>query len=261
MIHSILLAFVLAVPSAGPKGLPIFQERDGRVVIEVESHPPVGAWRPERNMNGYTGAGYYTWRGPNLFRSPGQAPLVYAFEIKTPGTYQLRIRNRHDFHDSTEQNDCFTRLDGGPWIKTFSSKRGEWTFRSNHEHNHHKKPNASYDLKAGRHILQISGRSQGFSIDRIHLYRGGGRGAENPELPETRVAIPASKPPVTPRTPKAKPATSGQAPNLAIRLNLAKRYVKKGDVDRAARVLSAMVAKYPDTSEAKQAAELLRSMK
>jgi len=235
MPYSIAFVLLLMSPAAGPAGLPVFEERDGRVIIEVESHPPVGAWAPERNMNGYTGAGYYTWRGPNLFRSPGQAPLVYAFEIKTPGTYQLRIRNRHDFHDSTEQNDCFTRLDGGKWIKTFSSKRGEWTFRSNHEHNHHTKPNASYQLKPGRHFLQISGRSKGFSIDRIHLYCTKDRAAEDPNLPETRVAPPEPKPLAMAKNskkPQGRAPGGEQLPNLAVRLSLAKRYSKKGDAKR-----------------------------
>jgi hypothetical protein len=235
--------------------------------MEVESHPPTGAWAPERKLEGYTGAGYYTWRGPNSFRSPGGGMLTYVFQIKTPGTYQLRIRNRHDFHDSTEQNDCFTRMDGGKWVKTFSSKRGEWNFRSNHEHGHSSKPPASYELKAGRHVLQLSGRSQGFSIDRIHLYRQGDRGAEDASLPETRPqAAAAEKPqpqsPTKPATDTAPATTSGgRQPDLGARLTLAKRFIKSNDTERATRVLNALIEKYPDAPEAQEAAQLLEQLK
>jgi hypothetical protein len=252
--------------SVASAGIPVYEEQAGRVIMEIESHRPTGAWAPERKFEGYTGAGYYTWRGPNSFRSPGGGVLTYVFEIKTPGTYQLRIRNRHDFHDSTEQNDCFTRMDGGKWVKTFSSKRGEWTFRSNHEHGHSNKPPASYELKAGRHILQLSGRSQGFSIDRIHLYRPGDRGAEDASLPETRVQAAATtqpqRPPQTPRGTGTAPATTstGRPPDLGARLTLARRFIKSNDTERAARVLEALIEKYPDAPEAQEAAELLKQV-
>jgi hypothetical protein len=245
-------------------GLPLYEEQAGRVVMEVEPHPPTGAWAPERKLEGHTGAGYYTWRGPNSFRSPDSGVLTYVFQIKTPGTYQLRIRNRHDFHDSTEQNDCFTRMDGGTWVKTFSSKRGEWNFRSNHEHGHSQKPPASYEFKAGRHVLQLSGRSQGFSIDRIHLYRQGDRGAEDASLPETRAPATAAGQPsrqsrTTPATSTAPLTTSGgRPPDLGARLILAKRFIRSNDVERATRVLKALIEKYPDTPEAREAADLLR---
>jgi hypothetical protein len=240
----------------------VYEEQAGRVIMEVETHPPTGSWVPEKRLEGYSAAGYYTWRGPNSFRSPGGGVLTYVFHIKTPGTYQLRIRNRHDFHDSTEQNDCFTRMDGGEWVKTFSSKRGEWTFRSNHEHGHNRKPPASYELKAGRHILQISGRSQGFSIDRIHLYRAGDRGAEDASLPETRAkAATTDKPRPETAVHTGPPTTSqGKTPDLGMRLILAKRFLKSNDAPRAKRVLEALIEKYPDAPEAREAAQLLKQL-
>ena len=246
VVIGLFACLTAAVVSAGG---PIYEEQAGRIVMEVESHPPTGSWRPEKKLEGFTAAGYYTWLGPNAFRGPGSGVLTYVFQIQTPGTYQLRIRNRHDFHDSTEQNDCFTRLDGGQWVKTFSSKRGEWTFRSNHEHGHNRKPPASYESKAGRHVLQISGRSHGFSIDRIHLYRDGDRAAEDASLPETRVRAATSNN----RQPAhaAPPSTTGQtptgrAPNLGTRLALAKRFLSNNDTAQAARILKALVDNYPD---------------
>lgn len=172
---------------------PVFWEQDGLVVFEVESVPATGSWSAERELTGFTGSGYYTWTGPDAMRSPGGGVLAYRIRITTPGTYQLRIRNRHDFHDSTEQNDCFTRMDGGEWVKTFSSQRGEWTWRSNHEFSHGDKPPAQYELSAGEHRFEISGRSHGFSIDRVHLFIEGAAGAEDPTTPESKAgpAMPA----------------------------------------------------------------------
>lgn len=148
---------------------PLFIEEDGVVVVEVEAVEP-GTWKRETGMDGYTGQCYYTWPGESINHSGSAGPLVYRIRILTPGTYQMRIRNRHDFHDSTEQNDCFTKLNEGASVKTFSYKRGEWNWISQHEHSHSKKIPASYDLEAGDHTFTIYGRSGGFSIDRFALF-------------------------------------------------------------------------------------------
>lgn len=150
----------------------VFQETGGKVVIEVERAAPTGDWKSETALAGYAGTGYYTWRGPDLFGAPGRGILSYSFTVSSPGLYQLKIRNRHDDPDSTLHNDCFTRMDGGEWLKTFSSQRGEWTWGANHEDGEMKGP-ARYILANGPHVLQISGRSSAFSIDRIALVRDG----------------------------------------------------------------------------------------
>jgi hypothetical protein len=150
----------------------VVQETGGRVVIEVERSAPSADWKVEKALEGYSGASYYTWRGPDLFGSPGRGVLSYAFTVGRPGVYHLRIRNRHDDADSTLHNDCFTRMDGGAWVKTYSSQRGQWTWNTNHEDGAAKAP-AKHALTAGLHTLEISGRSTRFSIDRIQLYRDG----------------------------------------------------------------------------------------
>jgi len=167
-------------------GAPVYEVRDGVAVMEVESAPANGDWTPEREMEGFTGEGYYTWRGPDLFKQPGKGVFGFIIEIDEPGEYELYIRNRHDFEDSTEQNDCWTRMDDGQWVKTFSPKRGEWTWATRHEWSHDKKIQAAYKLDAGRHALMISGRSKGFSIDRIHLVRKGAKRGQDAALPQTR---------------------------------------------------------------------------
>ena len=188
--YSISAFVVLAAATLTASGGPLFEDPNGVVVMEIESGSLAKghSWRGETKMEGYTGKGYYTWRGGNMYGSPGRGVIGFRFRISKKGKYHLRIRNRHDFHDSTEQNDCWTKLDNHKWIKTFSSKRGEWTWRTNFEYSGNNKPAAVWDLRAGTHTLLISGRSTGFSIDRIHLYLDGtpSKVGEDTSLPETR---------------------------------------------------------------------------
>jgi len=197
MVRVLLLVVGVTLTVDAFSGQTFFQEAGGILVMEVESAPPAGDWKAETELKGFKGECYYTWRGQNYFKNPSQkGVLTYTFVITTPGKYHLRIHNRHDFHDSTESNDCYTRMDGGKWVKTFSSKRGEWTFHSNHEFSHSSKLPANYELSAGVHTLELAGRSKDFSIDRIHLFLDGKKG-DDASLPQSRPAtLPANQIPV-----------------------------------------------------------------
>ncbi len=152
-------------------GVRPFVERDGLLVVEIESAPLADGWRLETEMAGYSGDGYYTWRGPNRFGEPGTGVLAYPVRITTPGRYSFRLHNRHDEPDHTECNDVYVRLGGDEWVKVFSHKAGEWNWVSRKDFGHNSpKPNATYDLLAGDHTFYLSGRSANFSIDRFHLY-------------------------------------------------------------------------------------------
>lgn len=181
---------------------PVYQESGGIVVVEIESAAAVPSWASQTALAGYTGTSYYTWTGPDLFGSPGSGILNYRLNISAAGTYSFRIHNRHDFADSTEQNDVFTRLDGGTWVKTYSSQRGQWTWATNHEFSGTDKPPAQYVLSAGIHTLEISGRSHGFSIDRFHLYLPSVTNPLDTSRPQSSTTAGTSPPP---------PATGTQA--------------------------------------------------
>lgn len=174
-----MIPAVLALSWLASQNDLVVQETGGRVVLEVERCAPSGDWKSETELGGFSGASYYTWRGPDLFGAPGRGVLSYAFTVGKAGVYHLRIQNRHDDADSTLHNDCFTRMDGGEWIKTYSSERGRWTWNTNHEDGEVKQP-ARYVLGPGVHVLEISGRSSRFSIDRLHLYRDGTAAEEAP---------------------------------------------------------------------------------
>lgn len=161
----------------------VLEEVDGRLCFEVEAAGARGDWTLQTSMAGYSGAGYLTWTGPDLFGAPGKDPIGWTLHVGRPGRYHLLIRNRHDFEDSTLQNDCFAKMDDGPWVKTFSGTRGAWTWATRHEFEGGDKPPAAYELGPGLHRFQICGRSKGFSLDRIHLVLEGAPGAEDVAAP------------------------------------------------------------------------------
>ena len=164
---------VMLLMGASGEADEVYLEKDGLVAFEVEAASAAEGWEKGTDLKGYSGNCYYTWRGGNQFKKPGQGVLAYRFVIRTEGRYALRLHNRHDFKIGSEENDCFTQMDEGKWMKTFSSKKGQWTWNSRHELRGAEKKSGGYDLSAGVHVFRISGRSNGFSIDRVHLFKEG----------------------------------------------------------------------------------------
>ncbi|MEM8711897.1 MAG: hypothetical protein AAGG01_13175 [Planctomycetota bacterium] len=161
---------------------------NGLIVIEMESSGAPGDWTESTSTNGFVGDSYIVWDGPNLFNSPGQGVFGFDFEVNEPGTWNLRIRNRHENPDATEENDVWIRMNGGGWVKTFSNLPGSvgaWTWESRFDFGHGNQPNASYNLSVGTHRIEFSGRSFGFKMDRLHLFRAGAIGQTDPEQPES----------------------------------------------------------------------------
>ncbi|HYE99009.1 MAG TPA: DUF5060 domain-containing protein, partial [Planctomycetota bacterium] len=151
----------------------VYQESGGIVVVEVESHPTAGAWVKETSIAGFTGTAYYRWNGANSFGTGGNGTLTYRINITNAGEYQLRLRNYHNHPtDNTLENDCFTKMDGGSWIKTYSSSgnANKWNWATTHEPTSGTHLTPKYTLTAGEHTFYISGRSANFRIDRFHLH-------------------------------------------------------------------------------------------
>ncbi|MHC4504194.1 MAG: hypothetical protein ACYTFI_12880 [Planctomycetota bacterium] len=146
-------------------------ESGGLVVVEVESVPPAGRWEKETELEGFTGSCYYGDGG-------GGGELVYKIVITDGGRYNMRIRNRHEHPDHTLGNDCWTKMDDGPRIKTYSSKRGQWTWHTRHEPARGAHRDPVYELAPGAHTFVISGRSKGF-LDATRKASAGG-----PMVPE-----------------------------------------------------------------------------
>jgi hypothetical protein len=155
-------------------------EENNLLVMEVEHAPAVEQWAVETSLPGFTGDSYYTWLGPDYFGDPGNAILTYDFLINNPGEFNLRLHNRHDYPDPTEENDVWAKMDNGIWIKVFSPVAGQWTWGTYFDFTVNQ-TNASYLLSPGEHTLQIAARSFGMSIDRIHFHKN--PADENTSLP------------------------------------------------------------------------------
>ncbi|RKY21215.1 MAG: hypothetical protein DRQ55_05140 [Planctomycetota bacterium] len=150
----------------------------GPIVVEVESTNATGSWVQENSIAGYTGDGYFRWAGSNHYNQPGNGVLTYIINVTTPGIYNCRIRNMHVNPDGTLENDCFTRMDGSPWEKSFSSIPQEWNWATWIAPASSSQYKSFYALTAGQHVFQISARSAQFRVDRIHFFITGTPGGQ-----------------------------------------------------------------------------------
>ena len=117
------------------------------------------------------------------------------------------MRNFHDDPNGSEGNDIFVGMkgfkttQGVQWDKAFSNEVAKWIYYTSF---HHENQTPDYgmiqwELPAGVQTLQISGRSKGMSLDRIHLHLDGNvRGATDPNWPESERVGYAYTPGATP---------------------------------------------------------------
>jgi hypothetical protein len=98
-------------------------------------------------------------------------------------------------------------MDGGAWIKTYSSTANQWTWHTRHEQGAtHSDP--AYALAVGEHTFQISGRSANFRIDRFHLYLSNVSDPLNASRPPSQTTAGGGTP-----APAPAPAPSPAAPS------------------------------------------------
>jgi len=176
-----VIAPLIAVETASAQYL----EDGGMIAIEIEDKGPNG-WASPGSPSGFSGDGFLRWNGPNYFNSPGNAVLTYQILASNPGEYIVRLRNRHDDPDPTMENDTWIRMNNGPWIKMFSnnpSTPGNWNWESRFELPGPTYTDARFDINSGLNTLQFSARSQGFMMDRIHLFLPGTQGGTSLSTP------------------------------------------------------------------------------
>jgi len=161
-----------------------FLEKNGLVVMEIESAPVVGSWQSRTAIANYTGTEYYH----NLVgtTSVGQDTLNYEFTVANAGDYQVQVRSRiAEGTSNTDANDSYIRLvdntgtsvtpipnDNVPtttWYKFYQNTLNAWVWQASNKDND---PHAlAWSLAAGStYKLQISRRSQGHAIDKIVLW-------------------------------------------------------------------------------------------
>lgn len=240
MIVRCLIFFLICGHLCGKEKINTYWEEDGIIAVDLEDFDAKKPWKKETDLKGFTGDSYYTWRGPNSYRGAGGGTMEFKIIITKPGDYYLNIHNRHQHHDSTLENDCYTQMDDGNWVKTFSSKRDVWLWQSTHEWDHKTKIPAKYTLTAGLHIFRISGRSHGFSIDRFHLWHSS---LNKKNTQSTDVKLSASDSPTAPETITDKRLISyWESGRLGMVARECEAILKKGENQEATKALEAIDA-------------------
>ncbi|MGF1637578.1 MAG: hypothetical protein ACFCUU_10945, partial [Cyclobacteriaceae bacterium] len=150
----------------------IWKESNGIVIIEAENVmdiPVDSNWKVESTLSGRQSTGYVTWRGDDT-SGPESLPydslstefrLSYQIDIETPGTYHIRVLNQHQMEDG--DNDVWISLNRGDWGKTYDWQINEWSLDERGDW-------AKAKLDKGIHVVELGGRSAGFSIDRILVF-------------------------------------------------------------------------------------------
>lgn len=181
----------------------LYQEKDGILIIELETGELPEGWENSKKLDDFLGNSYIQWKGNAFMSNPGPGKISYKFQINNPGTYRVQIRNYiAEGTSSTDHNDVWLAMpdaddyfgekkgnlvypkgsgkspnpkgnsaDG--FFKIYNNTRDKWSWgtkTSDHDaHNIY----ATFE-KAGIYTIKISGRSTGFAIDRLTLYKEGG---------------------------------------------------------------------------------------
>ena len=187
----------------------IFQEVDGKIVIEAESVPLSDDWILDTTEPGYSGTGYIRWMPAWIGKisHQHQGVLLYKLRITHPGNYRMALRSSHKGAPARDQwNDCWTAMGLNPVSpygitrktyhsisqKEFDDGSGfTWhTTHDNygtvaHQEGHFSKP--VYHLEKGDHCFWILGRSGGYRIDKIHFFKEGVSGFKSDAEPVTPI--------------------------------------------------------------------------
>ncbi|MEM9080018.1 MAG: hypothetical protein AAGC74_04930 [Verrucomicrobiota bacterium] len=186
----------------------IFEEVDGKLVIEAESVPLTGKWVLETEQEGFTGEGYIRYMPEYIhaITSQTRSVLTYKLRINNPGQYRLALKHSNvGAPERDKWNDCWTLMgiDPHPWgsvRKTYQSISKEQFenglgFNFNTTHNNYGSVAHSdgefskpiYDLEAGDQYFFIMGRSGGYRLDKIHLFKEGVDGFKDDSVPATPI--------------------------------------------------------------------------
>lgn len=187
----------------------VFEEEDGRIVIEAETVPLNGAWKIESSESDYSGTGYIRYvpeEGLNVKHSKSRGVLIYKLRITNPGKYRMALRHSHYGAPSNDDWNYVHTLMGidvapfGILRNTFHSTTQDafeegvgFTFDTTHNNygviarNEGKYTQPMYELTAGDHYFFVSGSSGGYRLDKIHIFKQGVSGFKDNNYPQTRV--------------------------------------------------------------------------
>jgi hypothetical protein len=183
---------------------PVALPQDGVILMEAEGVPATPGWRyhavAKGDGAGHSGLGYLQWSVPGQGQQAGQGLLTYRFQIEEAGHYQIMVRgkmadptNRPETPDP-DGNDIWMKLDGGSDVKGAAPFKAEWnkiailghpagwTWNSNLDQGEpHPIAPITRAFTKGIYSLTLSGRSDGYAIDRIAVMMLKGKGERDYE--------------------------------------------------------------------------------
>lgn len=199
----------------------VYIEKDGIVIVELESTNFSGSDWVLREDESAVGGRAIEWLGGDLFNQPGKGLIEVKIHIKSPGTYLFSWANKIGFGDSTtEANDSWLKIEadkfyavkgtsvicpkgldasnnscvGGEaegagkdgWFKVYryGGPVDEYKWLASTSD---KDPHAIYAdfSKVGIYTIRISGRSKHNIIDRFILVKKGRDAVKARLLPES----------------------------------------------------------------------------
>jgi hypothetical protein len=194
---------------APPTPEQVFQEVNGKIVIEAESVPLTDEWILDSTEPNYSGKGYIRWmpKWINKISHQHEGVLMYKLRISNPGKYRMAMRSSHKGAPERDKwNDCWTLMGLNPvnpygiTRKTYHSINQNqfdegtgFSWHTTHDNygsvakkeGHFSVP--VYELTKGDHYFWICGRSGGFRIDKIHFFKQGVDGFKSDEEPTTPI--------------------------------------------------------------------------
>jgi hypothetical protein len=105
----ILLLFVYLTLQAQRD--PIFEEKEGLLIIEMESVSLPNGWQTDNIKFNPTGTGYIFWSGAEFFNNTGNGRITYNIYINNPGKYRFEWRAAVGLGTiNTEHNDAWLKI-------------------------------------------------------------------------------------------------------------------------------------------------------
>lgn len=187
---------------------------NGLAVIEIEAvkegNISEGYWQkvPD-SIQGYSGETALIWTGEgNSYKDPlvidapqtdGPYKLRYQVYIPEAGEYDLKIRNYHQHEDG--DNDIWISLNGGIYQKLWDHEAQQWSWNEARANISTYQP---VQLPAGINTIDMLGRSRGFIMDRMVIFKKGTPQEtwSDLDLPQSALYLPEQEdhePPVVPQ--------------------------------------------------------------
>jgi hypothetical protein len=183
---------------------PIWRVREGFAVIEAEDLVPHVHWREQRSPSGFTGRSYLEWAGPDRTRSieglggnddllnvrqgSREEWLIVRVRADEPGVYRIDVRNHHRREDG--DNDLWFGAPGVRGTRENPIRRMGDSLRDGPGFSWLDWGVARLEFRSGVNEFYLGGRSVGFGIDRVAVYREGDTAARDRALDPRTPAFP-----------------------------------------------------------------------